>query len=365
MNVQNNLDILGIGLYLPTEVRENNWWSDDIVKKWADDKRRFSSAFELDALDLEDLSPEARILIEAVNKLKRTTDTFEGSEKRYIMAADEKTSDMEIAAAKDALKNADLSPNKIDFVITQSTLPDILYDANACIVHKALNLRSSCFSQEVLGMCNAFMHQLFVASSLIKSGLAKYGLLIQSSGMSRLLEREHPSSPFFGDGATAIVVGPTTPNQGVFSMKHNTHGGLGSYFTTGIPGKRWYDEGRIRTYVLSIASGPLLNFQAVEQSKLLVEGALLEARLEKSEVQFYAGHQGMSWFREVTQKAIGIEHASSFDTFGMHASLVGCNIPLVLYHAVQKKLLNKGDNVAAFSPGSGMTASGMVMKWTI
>ncbi len=170
---------------------------------------------------------------------------------------------------------------------------------------------------------------------------------------------------FFGDGATAIIVGSVPSTQGMLSIKNHTNGGLGSYFTTGIPGKRWYDEGRIRTHILNVSSGPLLNFNAVEQSKVLVESALVDAHLEKSALQFYAGHQGMSWFREVTQKAIGIPHANSYDTFGMHASLVGANIPLVLCLAAQNNLLKKGDNVAAFSPGSGMTASAMIMKWMI
>lgn len=365
MSTRNNADILGIGVYLPEQIRENNWWSEDIVQKWADDKRRFSSSFDINNIDLEDLSPEARILIETLHDLRRNTDTFEGSKQRYIMAEQEKTSDMEIAASQCALKNAGVSPSKIDFVITQSTLPDIICDPNACIVHKALNLKSTCFSQEVLGMCNSFLQQLFVAKSIIESGNASYGLLIQSSGMSRLVEREHPSSPFFGDGATAVVVGPTSIKQGIFSIKNNTHGGLGTYFTNGIPGKNWYDEGRIKTYVSNIASGPMLNFHAVEQSKILIEMALKEADLQKSDIQFYAGHQGMSWFRQVTQKAIGINSASTYDTFGMHASLVGANIPLVLYNGIQNKLLKKGDNVAAFSPGSGMTATGMLMKWGI
>ncbi|HEV2524445.1 MAG TPA: 3-oxoacyl-[acyl-carrier-protein] synthase III C-terminal domain-containing protein [Gammaproteobacteria bacterium] len=365
MSEQNNIGILGIGTYLPKEIRENSWWPPEVVKTWVDDKRRFSSAFDLDALDLEDLSPEAKILIETLNNLKRNPDVFEGSKIRHIMAPNEKTTDMEIKAAFDALKNAGISPNKLDFVITQTTLPDILLDANACIVHKALKLPSNCFSLEVLGMCNAFLQQLFVAQGLIKSGTARYGLLIQSSGMSRLIEPQHPSAPFFGDGATAIIVGSVPSTQGMLSIKNHTNGGLGSYFTTGIPGKRWYDEGRIKTHILDVSSGPLLNFNAVEQSKLLIESALVDAHLEKAALQFYAGHQGMSWFREVTQKTIDIPHAKSYDTFGMHASLVGANIPLVLCLAAQNNLLKKGDNIAAFSPGSGMTASGMIMKWMI
>lgn len=170
MNAQINVGILGLGVYLPKEIRENNWWSEDIVTKWVDDKRRFSSAFELDSIDVEALSPEASLLIDALKELRCKSDIFEGFKKRHIMAPDEKTTNMEIQAALEALKNAGVQPSKIDFLITQSTLPDILYDANACIVHKALKLNSSCFSQEVSGMCNAFLQQLFIAQSLIRSG---------------------------------------------------------------------------------------------------------------------------------------------------------------------------------------------------
>lgn len=358
-----NIGILGMGAYLPSSIRTNDWWPTDIVQKWLADKNRVINSASVMTNNWDQLPLEQRCLMAALMEFKN--DPFDGSQKRHIMAADEKTSDMEIQAAKAALTNSGIQPNDIDFLLCQSTLPDTLSDPNSCTIHHQLNLKRSCYSQDMSGMCNAFLSQLYLAQSLICSGSAKYGLLIQSSGMSRLQDQENPMSPLFGDGATAVVVGAVGSNEGVISMINYTNGNLGQYLCNGIAGKNWYDEGKIKTFFANPTHGLRMISDAIKQSQTLLEQNLIEAKLDKAQINFYAGHQGVKWFRAATQKAMGLEHAATYDTFPVYASLVGANVPLVLYFAKENKLINKNDYIASFTPGTGVTATSTILRWVI
>lgn len=59
---------------------------------------------------------------------------------------------------------------------------------------------------------------------MIQAGRAKVALLIQSSGTTRLMSPEDPMSAWFGDGATAVIVGAVEPGFGLLGQSHETHG---------------------------------------------------------------------------------------------------------------------------------------------
>ena len=91
--------------------------------------------------------------------------------------------------------------------------------------------------------------------------------------------------------------------------------------------------------------------------------ALASARLAKRDVKFYACHQATSWLRRLTQEAAELSAARFCDTFEWTASLWGANVPFVLSHAVQNKLLTHGDLALLVSPGAGETWSCVALRW--
>jgi 3-oxoacyl-[acyl-carrier-protein] synthase-3 len=100
-----------------------------------------------------------------------------------------------------------------------------------------------------------------------------------------------------------------------------------------------------------------------DQAKDLVERALVQAGLEKSDVRFWACHQGTPWIGKLTQEHLGLDHAIRVDTFKWAGSLSGANLPLVLSVGEREGVLRRGDVVALFTGGSGMTGTGMVLRW--
>ncbi len=146
-----------------------------------------------------------------------------------------------MTACRRALKHAGLVAGDIDFVLGYSALPEHLGAPNVCALHRRLGLRRTCLSLSTDLSFNAFSVQLELAKCLIASGRHRYGLLYQSSVLSRLIPIDAHFAPWFGDGATAIVVGPARAGWGIFATAHRTDGRLAEAVKAGVKGGAWYN----------------------------------------------------------------------------------------------------------------------------
>ena len=353
------MGILGIGTYLPPIVRKNDWWPEEIVSVWRERQARSITRAQEEPSDPPTEGMRATLKAMAAYK----SDPFEGAVERRVMPDDMKTSDMDVAAAREAIARSGIDSTQIDLVLAQTSGPNYVHVPNACLVHKELELSAHCLAISTEGMCNAFQQQLALAEQMIVSGRVRYALLIQSCNMTQFCRPQDPFSAWFGDGATAVIVGPAAAGRGVLGSAHCTDGSVYGSIVSGIPGKRWWDEGRVVSY-LEDAAGARLQFLLIaETAKPLLDRALADAGLERSDIKLWACHQASAWLPRATQEFLGLEHAHRVETFPWAGSLSGANLPLVLSVAEREGLVHDGDVVALFSGAAGMQVSATVLRW--
>jgi 3-oxoacyl-[acyl-carrier-protein] synthase-3 len=357
MRSDSGVGILSIASYLPPAIRRNDWWPEAVVQTWRERivARVFSSADKNEDPD----TPGVRLVKEAMETVR--ADPFQGSVERRVVADAMASSDMEAEAGREAIRRAGIDPGEVDLLLVHSTTPDFLNVANACLVHEKLGLGRQCFSSSLEGMCNAFLLQLCLAEGSIRGG-ARYALLIQSSAMSRLVRVEDQHSPWFGDGATAVVVGPVGAGRGILGRGHLTDGSLYGGIVCGVPERRWH-EGPVYAYLQSPAKARQMILLTADMGIEVVDKAMAQAGLRPEEIAFYASHQATLWFRKVTQQTLQLDRARSVDTFPFTASLSGSNIPFMLELGAGEGLLRSGDNVVMMSGAAGLTSSGVVLRW--
>src|SRR5271157_1929620 len=84
--------------------------------------------------------PERILTNRDLEKIVETSDewirTRTGIKERRIAAPHEKTSDLALKAALQALKNAKISPEKIDLIVVATVTPDSSFPSVACKVQK-------------------------------------------------------------------------------------------------------------------------------------------------------------------------------------------------------------------------------------
>jgi len=351
--------VLGIGVFLPDSVRRNDWWPDEVVRRWTD--RRSDRGPHVDPAQL----PEGPGRVFAA-MAEYSSDPFKGGKERRVMDPGMTSSEMEVLAAEDALRRSGVPRSEIGALLTYTQLPDYLVlPANAAKVHHRLGLPSRCFTLGTEGACDSFLMQLHLADQMIRSGAVEYALLIQSSHLQHLIRQQDEHSAWFGDGATAVVVGPVPEGRGVLCTSQLTDGSLFHALVGGTPGKRWNDGGPIHLYFEDREASNRMVAQLPDMGKRVLDDCFQRTGLAPGGVDFYAAHQGTVWFRKVTQAHAGMGRARFFDSYPWTTSLSASNIPFELAMAQREGLLRKGDLVAAHSGGSGIVVSGALMRWCV
>jgi 3-oxoacyl-[acyl-carrier-protein] synthase III len=348
-----SVGILGVGRYVPSEVRTNDWWPAATVQRWMAERPRPQPP------KIDGLGEGARRVIAAMSR--QALDPFQGAVERHVMGT-ETAFDMGERAARAALERAGIDVGDVDLLLTHTVVPDVLLGNPACELHKRLGLREACFAMETDASTYAFLAQLSIADAMITSGKARTALLVQSSGTSPLVDYTDPTSVVFGDGATAVVVGPVRDGRGIRGAAHFADGNFPSPLVASVPGGRWFDAGRARMVVDWTQMNALL-IHIADVLKKSVDAALANTGIRPEDIKFFCMHQGTPWLRTVVEEYCGLVNARSTETFAKTGYLFGAILPMGLYEAELQGLLADGDLVMLAAGGAGMTYGATVLEW--
>jgi 3-oxoacyl-[acyl-carrier-protein] synthase-3 len=343
--------ILGVGVFLPREVRGNDWWPEDLVARW--------SAKPRPPLPQIPMTPAMQQVVAAMRA--GGADPFRGIRTRHVMDPGMTATEMEALAAEDALQRAKVNREDVDLLLVHTAVPEYLLSNTATALHAKLGLPRACLALEAQASAYSFVAQLAIAEAMILAGRAKCALLVQSSAASRLIDREDPVSVALGDAATAVVVG--VAYDGVLAHVSRTDGRCPNSLVASVRGARWYDAGRNVLHVDDAPGELQLFLETVDRGIEVVEAVLRAADLAPRDVDFFAVHQGTPWLRRLTQEASGLERARTVDLFSETAYIFGCSLPLVLARGQQTGALASGNLVLIFGGGTGITYGATLLRW--
>jgi 3-oxoacyl-[acyl-carrier-protein] synthase-3 len=355
---RSGIGVLGVGAYLPPETRTNDWWPRDLVTRWMADRARALTALRA----APPPSSEGAARIRAA-MLELGGDPFQGSIERRILSADATSHDLEESAARDALARADVAPSEIDLVLTHTLVPEQLVNNSACVLHHRLDLGPDCFSMQTDATAFSFLAQLTLAIGMIEAGRARTALLVQSCGVTRLLDMDDARAPLFGDGATAVILGAVAPDRGFLGEAHRTDSRHPFWLAASPRGAPWYAEGRALLHAPDPVDASHVFLDIADQAWDACSAVLATTGTQGSDVDFFASHQAMPWIRPIAQEWAGVPGARSVDTYAQTGSLFAANVPFVLYRAVEEGRLAPGDLALLFGGGTGVTYGAALVRW--
>jgi 3-oxoacyl-[acyl-carrier-protein] synthase-3 len=343
-----HVGILGLGVYLPADIRRNDWWPAETVARWMSGRRPAGA------------TPTS--IVETA-MAEQARDPFQGAVERRVMPAEMSSTDMEEHAARAAFADAGIDPQTIDLVLLHTLAPDWLATNTACVLHHRLGLRRDCFTLQIEAAQHSFPMQLSLANAMIASGQAKRALLVQSCPSSKLLDYSMPLSAAFGDGASAVIVGAVSEGRGMLGSSRFTDGTHPRMLIASVPGGRWYDDGRAMLHLADPIAAREILTSTVELASGAITAALADAGLAASDVTVSSIHQGQPWLQRLVCEAAGITHARSIDVHARTGHLFAALIPSNLHAAVDAKLLAADDVVVIAGGGNGMTYGASVLRW--
>ena len=277
-----------------------------------------------------------------------------GIRRRHVAENGETTSDLAIAAGRQALDRAGLKGEDIDMFVVATATPDHTFPATAAKVQAALG-RPGVPSFDVQAVCSGFVYGLSVVDNAIRCGQIKSALFMGAETFSRILDWEDRSTcVLFGDGAGAVVLTAeqgqgTTEDRGVLSThlhsdgrQHDllyVDGGASSTQTTGYVRM----EGRevFRHAVVNLAE--------------TIEEALAANDLTIDAVDWLVPHQANKRILDSTAKKLGIASEKVIVTVGDHANTSAASIPLALAAGIDDGRIKPGHLILMEAMGGGFT----------
>lgn len=133
--------------------------------------------------------------------------TRTGIKTRRFVDESEATSDLCIAAAKEAIENASISPEEIDAIIIASFTPDQILPSTSVIVKDALGIKNAITLDLNQAACAGGIYGLFLGTHLLQNPSINNVLVIGAESLSKYTNPlDRTTRVFFGDAAGAIIL---------------------------------------------------------------------------------------------------------------------------------------------------------------
>ena len=310
--------------------------------------------------------PARRVSNEELSKTVDTSDQWiverTGIRARHIAAKDEKTSDLALAASKQALAMAGIEPNDLDLIIVGTATPDETFPSTATMVQSKLGMtRGAAF--DVQAVCSGFIYALTIADNFVKAGQAKRILVIGAETFSRILDwTDRTTCVLFGDGAGAVVVEAstgegTTADRGILSTHLHSDGRQHDLlYVDGGPSSTG-TSGFVRMKGKEVFRHAVVNLADVVKESLAATG------FDASDIDWIVPHQANRRILDGTARKLGIAPEKVIITVDEHANTSAASVPLALNQAVSDGRIKRGDLLLLEAMGGGFTWGACLVRW--
>jgi 3-oxoacyl-[acyl-carrier-protein] synthase III len=274
------------------------------------------------------------------------------------------TSDMAVAAAERALRDAGVGRNEIDLLLLATFTPDQLFPATAPTVQDRLGL--SCGAMDLAAACTGFVYALATGMQFIAAGTCQKVLVIGADLNSRVIDpTDKKTYPLFGDGAGAVILAKGSPEQGALSYTLGSDGS-GSDLLCRVAGgvTRPFDPTHTedRAWYVSMDGKPIFKWavRLVDESSREIVAA---AGLELGQIDWWLFHQANVRILDAAAEALGIERERVVMHLDRYGNTSAGSIPIALDETYRAGKIAAGQNLLMCGFGGGLTWGTMAWRW--
>jgi 3-oxoacyl-[acyl-carrier-protein] synthase III len=285
-----------------------------------------------------------------------------GIKQRHIAAADEKTSDLAVKAARAALAQGGVDVSELDLIVVATTTPDNTFPATATKVQAQLGVSKGA-AFDVQAVCSGFVYALAMADNMVRLGQAKCALVIGAETFSRLLDwNDRTTCVLFGDGAGAVVLKAgegqgDKSDRGILSTHLHADGSQYDLLMVDGGPSSTQTTGHVRM------QGQEVFKHAVRRLAEVVAETLEHNKIEPSEIDWLAPHQANKRIIDGVASKLKMDESKVILTVDKHGNTSAASIPLALSTAVADGRIKRGDLVLCEAMGGGFTWGAALIRW--
>ncbi|ABF84263.1 ketoacyl-ACP synthase III [Helicobacter pylori] len=281
-----------------------------------------------------------------------------GIKERRFASNEEKSSDLGVIAAKQAIERAHLTPKDIDLVVVATLSPDFLaMPSTACVLSAKLGIENKP-AFDISAACTGFIYLLSVAKAYVESGMCENVLIVGAEKTSSVLDfKDRGTCILFGDGAGACVIGRTKRlKESILDVQISANGNFSNYLYTPRTLKPTPFNSKEE------ALEPFLCMKGNEVFKLAVKTLLkdVETILEKNalkpeDVRLFIPHQANFRIIQAVREHLDFKDEQVVLTVHKYGNTSAASIPMAMCEAYEEGRLKKGDLMLLDAFGGGLT----------
>jgi 3-oxoacyl-[acyl-carrier-protein] synthase III len=291
-------------------------------------------------------------------------------QRRWVRLGEEAGSDLALAASRIALERAGMDASELDCIVYCTLSPDHFFPGSGVYLQRKLGV-SGIPAIDIRTQCSGFLYGLSVADAWIRSGAYRRVLLVgaevHSTGMNMDPDPD-PLQYLFGDGAGAVILGPTDdPGRGVLTMNLHADGTYAeklwceSDASARFPRISHEDLDAGRHY--PTMDGSMVFRHAVTQMPRSVLAALKSQSLGTDDVDLLIAHQANLRINEAVQRRLSLRDDQVYNNIQRYGNTTAATIPICIDECVQTGRLKRGDLLVLTAFGSGFTWGSAAIRW--
>lgn len=310
-----------IGAYVPSEIRDNQWFIDrmDTSDEWI---------------------------------TKRT-----GIKQRRIAAKDEDTSDLGVEASKLAIQRANINVDEIDLILCATISPDYLcMPSTACIIGQKLGL-SDVMALDISAACTGFIYALSIAKAFIESGMKKNVLVIGAEKLSSIVDyTDRTTCMLFGDGAGAAIISATeNKEEAIVDIRCSADGNQKDLLLTpGVNSKEPMFMQMKGNETFKVAVRTLTGD---------VEKILQNNNMNNNDIDLFVPHQANYRIIKAVGDTLNFKDEQKVVTVEKYGNTSSASIPMAINECYENGRLKKGHMLLLDAFGGGLTWGSALIKF--
>jgi 3-oxoacyl-[acyl-carrier-protein] synthase-3 len=310
-----------IGAYVPTEIRDNQWFIDrmDTTDEWI---------------------------------TKRT-----GIKQRRIANDGVMTSDLGVEASRIAIERAGIRAQDIDLVLCATISPDYLcMPSTACIIAEKLGL-NDVMSMDMSAACTGFVYALSVAKAFVESGMKKNVLIVGAEKLSSIVDyTDRTTCMLFGDGAgAAIISGTTNKDEAIIDVRCSADGSQKDLLMTpGVCSKEPMYMQMKGNETFKVAVRTLTSD---------VEKILENNGMNNDDIDLFIPHQANYRIIKAVGDALNFKDEQKVVTVEKYGNTSSASIPMAINDCYESGRLKNGQTLLLDAFGGGLTWGSALLKF--
>jgi 3-oxoacyl-[acyl-carrier-protein] synthase-3 len=310
--------------------------------------------------------PPKRLTNFDLEKMVDTSDEWirqrTGIKERRLAEKNVYTSDLAVLAVKNLAERSGIEIDDVDLIIVSTLTSDFLTPSTAARVQGTLGIRNAGVI-DVNAACAGFVYGLGIANALITVGQHSKVIVIAADVLSKITDyTDRNTCVLFGDAAAAALVERNDEYPGFLAAHCTSDGELGEKLY--CPGLSMTMNGRpTNPKKVLFQDGKAVYTWAISTVPDGMNQLLAKAGMTVDDLDWFIPHSANLRMVKSICKRLGIpmkKTLTSIEEFGNTSSVT---IPLALDLAIKSGKIKRGDKLALYGFGGGLTQAGVIVEW--